>query len=349
MTRAGRWSTGSAFLAHAALIVYGLGMTTPVGAQSLASGPTMSGSETGITRAADNTVPGAPVEVTDDMGVLLRLPGPARRIVSLAPHLTELMYAVGGGDRLVGAVDYSDYPPEARRLPRVGSNTNLDLEKIIALKPDLILVWRHGNAGGQIEALKTLHLPLYFSRPAHLEDVAGTLRKFGRLIDRPARGEEAAANFEARIRALRTAYAGRPPVSVFYQAWGSPLMTLSGKSIVDEVITLCGGRNIFASLNVVAPTVSIESVLAAAPQAIVAPSIGATPSAVPLADLSGWRKWRKMPAVAAGNLFTIDGDLLNRPTPRLAAGATALCQDLEQARERLGMSHVPPSHVPLAQ
>lgn len=277
----------------------------------------------------------APLSVTDDSGARLEIAHPAARIISLAPHATELIYAAGGGDRLVGAVDYSDYPDAAKRVPRVGSNSALDLEKILALRPDLIVVWRHGNAGRQIEALKRLHIPLFFSQPEHLEDISATLRKLGILFGTQTRANQAAADFDARLAALRQQYAGRPTVTVFYQVWRAPLMTLGGKQIVSDVIRLCGGRNVFEDLPELAPTVSTEAVLAKAPQAIITPSFGTTVSATPLESLEAWRRWPQIPAVRAGNLFLVKGDLLNRPGPRMIDGAEALCGDLDQARIRL--------------
>lgn len=279
-----------------------------------------------------------PVSVVDDAGLTVTLTHPAQRIVSLAPHTTEMVFAAGGGNRIVGAVDYSDYPPAAKRIERVGSNTALDLERIVALRPDLIVVWRHGNASRQIDALRALGIPLFLSQPSTLDRIAPTLVKLGELLGTQTTAQAAANAFDRQIDALRTRYADAPPVSVFYQVWSAPLMTLSGKHIVSDVIRLCGGRNVFATQTALAPTVSTEAVLAAEPQAIIAPGQGATVSATPMAGVETWRRWPQLPAVKAGNLFTIDGDLLNRPGPRLADGAAALCADLQQARVHLGLT-----------
>ena len=300
--------------------------------------PTSAGGSATVTSATSGTAAvtsGASLSVIDDSGAQLVLTQPARRIISLAPHATELIYAAGGGDWLVGAVDYSDYPDAAKRVPRVGSNSALDLEKILALRPDLIVVWRHGNAGRQIEALKSLHIPLFFSQPEHLEDISVTLRKLGILFGTQAQANRAAADFDTRLATLRQQYAARDPVTVFYQVWRAPLMTLGGKQIVSDVIRLCGGRNVFEDLPELAPTVSTEAVLAKAPQAIITPSFGTTVSAMPLESLDAWRRWPQIPAVRAGNLFLVEGDLLNRPGPRMIDGAQALCADLDQARVRL--------------
>ncbi|WP_207556758.1 cobalamin-binding protein [Paraburkholderia acidicola] len=276
----------------------------------------------------------ASITVTDDSGATVTLAAPAQRVISLAPHVTELLYAAGGGAKLVGAVTYSDYPPEAKQLPRVGDNKALDLERIVALKPDLIVVWRHGNAQAQLERLRELHIPLFFSEPKHLDDIASTLTKLGVLLDTQQTADAAAAAFRQRIAQLRTRYATRPPVSVFYQVWDKPLMTLNGTHMISDVIALCGGRNVFAQLEPLVPTVSTEAVLAANPEAIVTASQGATAPDHPLPQLDTWRAWPALTAVARDNLFAIDGDLINRPAPRIAEGAAQLCEDLETVRSR---------------
>lgn len=276
----------------------------------------------------------AAISVTDDNGATVTLAAPAQRVISLAPHVTELIYAAGGGSRLVGAVSYSDYPPEAKQIPRVGDNTALDLERIAALKPDLIVVWRHGNAQAELERLRALHIPLFFSEPHQLDDVALTLTKLGTLLGTSGTADAAASTYRHDIANLRARYANRPPVSVFYQVWDQPLMTLNGTHMVSDVITLCGGRNVFAKLQPLVPTVSTEAVLAANPEAIFTASTGATKPDKPLPQLDKWRAWPSLKAVARNNLFAIDGDLIDRPTPRLAQGAAQLCEDLDVARSR---------------
>ncbi|RDJ99424.1 cobalamin-binding protein [Paraburkholderia lacunae] len=276
----------------------------------------------------------AAITVTDDTGTTVTLPAPAQRVISLAPHVTELLYAAGGGAKLVGAVSYSDYPPEAKQLPRVGDNKALDLERIAALKPDLIVVWRHGNAQRQLDRLRDMHVPLFFSEPHHLDDVAVSLTRLGQLLGTSPTADAAAAAFRHDIAQLRMRYASRPPVSVFYQVWDQPLMTLNGEHMVSDAIALCGGRNVFAKLEPLVPTVSTEAVLAADPEAIVTAAPGATRPATTLPQLDSWRAWPGLKAVANNNLFAIDGDLINRPAPRIALGAKQLCEDLDMARSR---------------
>ncbi|WJF89541.1 cobalamin-binding protein [Paraburkholderia bonniea] len=280
----------------------------------------------------------AALHVSDDSGASVTLAAPARRVISLAPHATELLYAAGGGAQLVGAVAYSDYPAAAQRLPRVGDNNAFDLERIIALRPDLLVVWGHGTASPSIERLRALHIPLFFSEPRQLDDVARTLEKFGQLLGTQATANAAAQRYRAQIAQLRTRYAGRPLVSVFYQVWDQPLMTLNGQNMVNDVMNLCGGRNVFAQLPVQVPTISTEAVLATNPEIIVTAAPGASPSGPLAPALERWQAWPRMTAVARHNLFTLDGDLISRPAPRIAQGAAQLCAAIEVARTRRATS-----------
>jgi iron complex transport system substrate-binding protein len=272
----------------------------------------------------------AALDVRDDAGSELRLARPARRIVSLAPHVTELLYAAGAGSRLVATVEYSDYPPQAATLPSVGSAARLDLERIAALAPDLVIGWASGNPAGQLERLRRLGLPLFLSEPRRLEDIARNLEMFGRLAGSEAAADAAAAAFRSRLATLTRNYAQRPAVRVFYEIWDQPLVTINGRQIISDVLRLCGGENVFAALPVLAPAVAIEAVLAADPEAIIASGA----SAERPAWLDAWMRWPALTAAARGNLFAVDADLMQRQTPRLLDGAGQVCADLEAARAR---------------
>ncbi|MBL8417792.1 MAG: cobalamin-binding protein [Dechloromonas sp.] len=266
----------------------------------------------------------------DDTGREIRLKAPAKRIITLAPHATELLYAAGAGDRLIGTVDYSDFPPAAKKIPRVGSYDRFDLEAISALKPDLIIAWETGNPAAQVEKLKALGLTVYVTQPNRMEDVAGQLEQLGRLAGTEATANAAAAQFRQRLETLRRSNAGKPKIRVFYQIWVTPLMTVGGPQIITSAIQLCGGENVFGNLAQMAPTVSVEAVLAADPEAIVATGMGdARPE-----WLNDWNKWPRMTAVKRGNLFHIHPDLMQRHTPRILEGAEKLCADLDVARSR---------------
>lgn len=272
----------------------------------------------------------ASIDVTDDQGQALHLAQPARRIVSLAPHVTELLFAAGAGDRIVGAVQYSDYPQAAGKIPRVGSYTAPDMEKVAALKPDLVIAWKSGNRDAHLDKLKALGIPVFINEPRRIEDVARSLSQFGRLAGSGAAADAAAQAFRSRHAALAAKYSGRPKVRVFYEIWNRPLMTINGEHLISDVIRLCGGDNVFARLPVLAPTIDVEAVLAATPDVIVASGMGESRPEW----LDDWRKWTKLPAVAKGNLFFIQPDLIQRHTPRILDGAERLCGQLEEVRAK---------------
>jgi len=270
------------------------------------------------------------IEVIDDAGETIRLARPARRIVSLAPHVTEQLFAAGAGARIVGAVEYSNYPPEARRIPRVGDNRAIDIERVLAMKPDLIVAWFHGNVGRQIDQVRSLGLPVYYSQPRTIEDIARGLENMGTLAGTGKIASGAARGFRERVRSLRERYGTREPVSVFYEIWNRPLYTVNGEHLISDVIRLCGGRNVFAELRVLAPTVAQEAVLKADPVAIVASDIaGARPE-----WLDDWKEWPDLQAVKLDNLFFIESDLINRHGPRIVEAARQLCEMLDRARIR---------------
>ncbi len=272
----------------------------------------------------------AEVSVRDDSGTTVRLLQPARRIVSLAPHATENLYAAGARARLVGAVDYSDFPKAALALPRVGGYSRPDLEAVLALKPDLVVAWVSGNPPAVVEKLRALGIPVYLTQPDRLEDIAHGIEKLGRLAGTEADAARAAARFRQRLAALRGRFAARSSVPLFYQVWHQPLLTVGGGQIISEVIRLCGGENVFANLPGKAPAVSVEAVLAADPEVVVASGMGRD---APV-GLDTWRRWKSLKATARGNLFFVHADLIQRPTPRLLEGAEQLCRHLETARGR---------------
>ena len=270
----------------------------------------------------------AAITVVDDAGRRVTLAHPAQRVISMAPHVTELLFAAGGGARIGGAMNYSDYPQAARSIPLIGSNSQIDLERVIAMKPDLLIVWQSGNTARQIAQLQSLGIPVFHSEPRKLEEVATSLLRFGQLLGTEPAAQAAAAQYRAKLAALRARYSKQPQVSVFYQAWDSPLYTLNGEQIASDAVRLCGGTNIFAGLKTIAPQVSVEAVVQQDPEAVVGGKLY-TPQD---RGLSIWQPYRGMTAVRRNNLFTLDEELLTRPGPRIVDGAAVLCQRLEEAR-----------------
>ena len=269
----------------------------------------------------------AAITVNDDDGKPVTVQKPALRVISLAPHVTEMVYAAGGSERLVAAVDYSDFPEAAKRLPRVGSNRQIDMERVAALKPDLIVVWMHGSSERQIDQIRALRFPIFHSEPKKLDDIASNLQRIGKLMGTEAVAEPAAAALRAKLAALSAQYASRAPVRMFYQFWNKPLYTLNGDHIISDAARICGAQNIFARLKVTAPVVDVEAVLQEDPEAIISGSTAAD------GGLDMWQAVPGMTAVKRGNLFRVDGNLLNRSGPRMIDGAAALCEKLELARQ----------------
>ncbi|MGH8670677.1 MAG: cobalamin-binding protein [Burkholderiales bacterium] len=261
----------------------------------------------------------AAIELRDDRGKRVVLGAPAARIITLAPHLTELVFAVGAGDRLVGVARYSDYPSAATALPVIGDSAKLDFERILELKPDLVLAWRSGNHPAEITRLEELGIPVYVTEPARLTDIARVIRALGSVSGNSARAAQVAADFENRISELRGAYTAGQPVRVFYEVWNTPLLTVNGKHLISEVISLCGGVNIFESEHALVPTISMENVLAADPQIIL------TGASTRAEAIQRWLPYARISAVRRERIFAIDPELLQRATPRVLEGARLAC------------------------
>lgn len=271
---------------------------------------------------------GAAITVTDDSGQSVTLSQPARRIVALAPHITEQLFAAGAGERIVGTTDYADHPPAARAIPRVARAHSIDLERLAALQPDLIVVWGSGFPPTLLEALRRIGPPVYINEPGALDSIASSMQRLGRLAAGPE-AEAAAQAFRDRIAELRTRHAGRTSVRVFYQVWKQPLMTLSGRHVLSEAIALCGGRNVFAALSPIAPQVSIESVLAADPQLVAT----AEPDGRASDALEGWRRYPGLSATRLDQFAVLDANRLNRHAPRMADEIGTLCARIDDARQ----------------
>jgi iron complex transport system substrate-binding protein len=270
----------------------------------------------------------AAVSVVDDTGRTVTLTRPAQRIVSLAPHATELLFAAGAGKAVVGVVRYSDFPAAAKQVPVVGDYNALDLETLLSLKPDLIVAWQSGNPPAAIERLLKFNIPVFLSEPRHLEDIATNLERLGQLAGTQKAADVASAQFRAALLQLRADYSGKSPVTVFYQIWDRPLITLNGTHMISAVLELCSGKNLFAALPVIAPEVSMESVLAADPEVIIASGSASSEDH----GLGQWARWPVLRAVRNKQLYFVEPDNIQRSTPRLLQGAKEICQALEVAR-----------------
>ena len=268
---------------------------------------------------------GAPLRLADDRGHSIYLERPARRIISLSPSITELVYAAGAGDKLVGVSSQSDYPASVRAIPEIGGVSGLDLERLIMLRPDLVIAWGSGNAV-DIDRLEKLGLPVFVTEAARLEDIPRLLRLIGQVAATPVEAESAALSFETELRMIKQSNAGRQRISVFLLIWSQPLMTVNGDHIISDIINVCGGINIFATASTLAPMISAENLLQADPQVIISgvlPESGAG---------ALWQRFPQMRAVRNKHLFFVHPDLLHRQTPRMLQAVKEVCMYLDQAR-----------------
>lgn len=266
------------------------------------------------------------ISMQDASGHKVRLAAPAQRVVSLAPYLTELLFDLGAGDRLIGTIASSDYPAAAARIPRVGTYDRLDYERIVALRPDLVLLWLSGNGRDELDHLRHLGLKVFAMEPRHLEGVARSLETLGELVGRAGQGRRHARLYRNRLATLTQRYSNRKPVRVFFQIWSQPLMTVGGPQLITSVLRRCGGRNIFADQPQPALAVSTESVIRSRPQAIVT-TTGTGPN-----PFARWRRLKSLPAVRNHHLILLDTETLGRATPRVLEGMRQLCRALDQVR-----------------
>ena len=273
----------------------------------------------------------AAIEVVDDSGKTIHLQQPASRVITLAPNLTELLFDLDAGDRVVATVQFSNYPDAAKHIPRIGSSGSLNLEAVLGYHPDLVLAWRSGNNPQQLIAIEQLGIPVYRSEPGTLQDIPATLIKLGRLLGLETKAADVAQQMQTGIAKLEKQYAHREILNGFYQIWDEPIYTINGNHIISDIMRLCGVRNVFADAPIIAPVVSMESVIARNPQII----ISGGSAKMQAQNLSAWRAWPQVTAVRANNLFYIDADLMQRDTPRILEGAEVLCRQAEEARQHL--------------
>jgi iron complex transport system substrate-binding protein len=273
----------------------------------------------------------ADVVVPDDTGKVVRLRAPAERIVSLAPHATELLYAAGAGTRVVGVSAFSNFPEAARRLPQVSGGVRLDIERILALRPDLAVGWQGGNARADLEQLAALGVPVFIAEPQRLDAVPDTLIRLGRLAGSEGVAQAAATRYREELARLRTMYRDRPPVRVFFEIGLQPLMTLSHAHLANDVLALCGGHNVFAASDLLALEVSVEAVMLQDPDAILFSDELGTADGV----RNWWRERVALRAVRSKRVYSVPSELVLRQTPRVLQGARRTCEALDAARASL--------------
>lgn len=266
------------------------------------------------------------LQLRDDRGVTISLEGPARRIVSLAPHLAEVAFAAGAGAKLVGVSTFTRYPPEAQALPVVASYGRVDFERVIELQPQLVLAWQSGNSPLHVARLEHLGFPVFVTETRSLSDIPRVVRLVGELAGTGVIADAKAREFEAEVAELRARHADERGVAVFLEIWHAPMLTVNGGHLASDALRLCGGRNVFAAARTLTPLVSRERLLAARPDAIVTADFGGD-------SAQAWRGLDAIAAVRLRRIYAVDPDLMYAQGPRFLEGVRTLCDLLERARQ----------------
>ena len=255
---------------------------------------------------------------------------PARklRLVVLAPHLVELIFSLGAGEQIIATSEHADYPEAAKQIPRVGNYAGLQLEKILALKPDAILVWQSGTPAADLHRLKQLGMTVETFEPATFEDIALDLERLGQRLGLQDKAQRLAQDYREQLHQLRMQYSNRPTISVFYELWDSPLSSIGGKAWPNQHLQLCGARNVLQEHTVPYPQLSIEQVIRLNPELIIQPVSENEPR-----NLVNWQPYPQIRAVKNQQLIKPNSDLLHRATLRSLSATAQLCHAIEQARQ----------------
>ena len=255
-------------------------------------------------------------------------PASAKKIIALSPHSVEMLYAIGAGDQIIATLEYSDYPPPALSIPRIGNFTGIQIEKIIALQPDLIIAWKSGNKLADLKKIESLGFNIFYSKPENISEISLELIKLGKLTGHSKEAITLAANIADKHQQIIDRFSATEQINVFYQLWHDPLRTIGSGSWLESLINDCNGRNIFNDAESAYPIVSLETILSRNPEVIIIPGHPGTIDT----NNSFWDKWQNISAVKHNKIFTIDGDLLHRFTPRAIDGLELLCQSIDNAR-----------------
>jgi iron complex transport system substrate-binding protein len=270
----------------------------------------------------------AAVTVVDDAGRTLTLAHVPQKIISIAPGATEMLFAAGAGPRVIATVEYSEAPAEALGIPRIGDANAIDMERVVALRPDVVVVWEGGNNAGQVAQLERLHIPIYRHRIRKLADMPASLRRLGALADTRDIARKAASDVESRLAQLAKMYGGRTQLTVLLQVWNRPIYTVGGSHMMTDSLRLCGARNVFDDLKEQGPAVDLEAVIARNPQVIVA----VAPPGVARDWLKEWQRYPTLQAVKNDALVPFEDRRLSRLGPSALDGTEVLCQALDRVR-----------------
>ena len=251
-----------------------------------------------------------------------------QRIVALAPHIVEMLFDIGAGDKIVGTVEYADFPKAALKIPRVGGYHGIQIEKILALKPDLVVVWQSGNKVSDIEQLEKMGLNIIYSKPHKIEDVADELRKLGKLTGHDIQANTVADRYTQRLKTLREQHADIAPMKVFYQLWPEPMRTINKETLINQLIEVCQGQNVFAENPTAYPQIGIENVIVAQPEIIILPNEKSNKEQ-PIID---WHKWPEIPAAKHNRFIRVNADLMHRFSTRMLEGIEDMCKKINAYR-----------------
>lgn len=260
--------------------------------------------------------------------IFAKAESPVQRIIALSPSTVEQLFAIGAGDRIVGTVEYADYPEAAKKIPRIGNYAGIQIEQALALKPDLIIAWKGGNKQADLDKLKSLGVNIHQSQIISVSQISHELRKLGELTGLQQNAEMVINNIEKKYRKITQTYATKTPVKVFYQLWHQPLRTIGPGSWIDSLLKDCNAINLFSEANAPYPQVSFESVLVKNPQVIIIPHHSGNQGA----KTEHWSQWPEIDAVKSQQIHVLNGDLLHRFTPRALDGLDTLCQQIDLAR-----------------
>jgi iron complex transport system substrate-binding protein len=272
----------------------------------------------------------AGIAVVDDTGTHISLPHPVQRIVSLAPGATEMLFAAGAGPKLVATVAYSDAPPAARQVPRIGDSSAIDMERLLALKPDVIVFWPGGNNPAQIAQLQRLGFTLYGQQVNRLAELGASLRRLGSMAGTASAAQQRADRIDEQLAQLRERYAKRPALTVLLETWNQPLYTVGSRQLMSDALSVCGAVNVFGDLAQLSPAVQTEAVITRDPQLIIA----AAPPGGGAQWLEAWRRFPSLQAVRTGNLLDFEDQALSRLGPSVLAATANLCAQIDAARAR---------------
>jgi vitamin B12 transport system substrate-binding protein len=253
------------------------------------------------------------------------------RVVALAPHIVENLFAIGAGDSIVGTVDYADYPAAAKSIERIGGYYGISLEKLLLLKPDLVIAWKGGNQSEDLAQIERLGINVYLSNPTTVDEVANELLIFGQLTGHIKKSEQVANAFKEKLVGIINSQRGKNSISAFYQLWAEPLMTISKNTWISRLMKICHASNVFADSTTDYPQISIENVVVAKPQIIIIPDEKSEKSQ----PIIKWQKWPEVPAVKNNQFISVNADLLHRFTPRMLNGLADMCDKIDASRKQI--------------